>query len=261
LFQVEYACEAVKHGGASVGIVSKDFAVLASIRRSESELASYIQKIFRVDDHIGLAISGLIPDGRAAVQTLRQECLDHKWRYESPIPVGRLAAMISDENQARTQGSSGRPTGVGLLIIGYDATGPHLYETSPAGTFYEYRAQAIGARSQSSKTYLENNVDSFADMGLNDLIVHAVRALKGAAQTKLTSSNVSIGFVGKNTKFTVLVDDDVAQYVASANDEAGDEADEMGVGGPAPAGGAGAGAAPQSGAAAAAAAVISDDDD
>jgi 20S proteasome subunit alpha 6 len=40
-------------------------------------------------------------------------------------------------------------------------TGPHLYEFSPSGTAFEYYAHSIGARSQSAKTYLEKNYESF----------------------------------------------------------------------------------------------------
>ena len=36
-----------------------------------------------------------------------------------------------------------------------------MYETDPAGNYYEYKAQAIGDRSQSGRTYLERNYDSF----------------------------------------------------------------------------------------------------
>jgi 20S proteasome subunit alpha 6 len=41
-----------------------------------------------------------------------------------------------------------RPYGVGLLVAGYDTKGPHLYNTCPSGNYYEYKATAIGARSQ-----------------------------------------------------------------------------------------------------------------
>lgn len=44
-------------------------------------------------------------------------------------------------------------------------TGPHLFEFSPAGTAFEYYAHSIGARSQSAKTYLEKNFESFEDGG------------------------------------------------------------------------------------------------
>ncbi len=159
--QVEYACEAVKQGSASVGISTRDYVVLASLRRAESNLASYTKKISKIDDHVGAAISGLIPDGGTQIDFLRQECMEEKWRYESPMPIGRLVTALSDKNQVYTQRNEKRPVGVGLLIAGYDYSGAHLFETSPSGNFYEYRAQAIGMRAQAAKTYLEKNIDTF----------------------------------------------------------------------------------------------------
>ena len=62
-----------------------------------------------------------------------------------------------------TQEYGRRPYGVGLLVIGQDKQGPHLYEFSPSGNSYEYYAMSIGARSQSAKTYLEKHYESFMD--------------------------------------------------------------------------------------------------
>ena len=62
-----------------------------------------------------------------------------------------------------TQEYGRRPYGVGLLVIGQDKQGPHLYEFSPSGNSYEYYAMSIGARSQSAKTYPEKHYESFMD--------------------------------------------------------------------------------------------------
>src|SRR5947209_11386885 len=59
IHQIEYAMEAVKQGSACVGLKSKNFAVLAALKRSSSELGSYQKKVFRIDDHLGIAIAGL----------------------------------------------------------------------------------------------------------------------------------------------------------------------------------------------------------
>lgn len=64
------------------------------------------------------------------------------------MPVGRLVRQVADKHQVCTQRSWKRPYGVGLLVGGYDKTGPHLYNTCPSGNYYEYKAMAIGARSQ-----------------------------------------------------------------------------------------------------------------
>jgi 20S proteasome subunit alpha 6 len=55
---------------------------------------------------------------------------------------------MSDRAQVCTQRSWKRPYGVGLLTAGYDKAGPKLYYVCPSGNFYDYKAMAIGARSQ-----------------------------------------------------------------------------------------------------------------
>lgn len=68
--------------------------------------------------------------------------------YDTAFPVGRLVRQLADKSQMGTQRYSKRPFGIGLLIAGYDSTGPHLFQTCPSANFYEYHAIAIGARSQ-----------------------------------------------------------------------------------------------------------------
>ena len=88
--------EAVKQGAACVGLRSSTHAVLATLKRSASALASYQRKIFRVDDHMGIAIAGLNADGRVLCRFMRSECLSHKFVFESPLPVGRLVAEVGE---------------------------------------------------------------------------------------------------------------------------------------------------------------------
>lgn len=64
IHQVEYAMEAVKLGSATVGLKSKDYAVLIALKRATSELSSHQQKILRVDDHIGISMAGITADAR-----------------------------------------------------------------------------------------------------------------------------------------------------------------------------------------------------
>jgi 20S proteasome subunit alpha 6 len=87
---------------------------------------------------------------------------------------------------------------VGLLVAGVDETGPHLFEFQPSGMTQEMVACAIGARSQMARTYLERNLDAFAECGREELVKHGLRALKESlAQDKeLTVENTSVGVVG-----------------------------------------------------------------
>lgn len=97
---------------------------------------------------------------------MRSECLNHKFVYESALQTSRLISNVADKHQAATQSYVRRPYGVGLLVIGYDRTGPHLYQTCPTGNYHEWYAMALGARSQAAKTYLERNYETFNE-GMN----------------------------------------------------------------------------------------------
>lgn len=78
------------------------------------------------------------------------------------MPVGRLARQVADKAQVATQRSWKRPYGVGLLVAGYDKSGAKLFYNCPSGNFYEYKANAIGARSQVGSRVWSSRVESRA---------------------------------------------------------------------------------------------------
>lgn len=223
LHQVEYAMEAVKQGSAAVGLRSSTHVVMATLKRSASELASYQKKLSVIDDHVGVAIAGLTADARVLSRFMRNECLNHKFVYDEPAPLSRLALSVANKCQISTQRASKRPFGVGLLICGYDEKGPHLFQTCPSGNYYEYLATAIGSRSQSGRTYLERTFETYKDCSLDELLKHAVLALRetvsSAKDTELTPENTAISIVGKDHKYTIYEDEAVAKYLAVLDDD------------------------------------------
>ncbi|XP_061353349.1 proteasome subunit alpha type-1-B-like [Gastrolobium bilobum] len=214
LFQVEYAMEAVKQGSAAIGLRSKTHVVLACVNKSNSELSSHQKKIFKVDDHIGVAIAGLTADGRVLSRYMRSECINHNYTYESPLPVGRLVVQLADKAQVCTQRSWKRPYGVGLLVGGLDETGAHLYYNCPSGSYFEYQAFAIGSRSQAAKTYLERRFENFMGSSREDLIKDALIATRESLQgEKLRSSVCTVAVVGVGEPFHILDQETVQQLI------------------------------------------------
>jgi len=198
-----------------LGLCSKKHVILAAVKRSHNILSSYQEKIFEIDSHMGIAISGLTSDARALAMHMRLECLNYRFAHAAPIITGRLVSEVAEMHQRRTMQSWSRPYGVGLLVAGYDANGPHLYETDPSGVYSEYYAIAIGARSQSSRTYFEHHMSSFKEASLEELTLHALRALQGSANdTALTNENVSIAIIGENYPFEILSKEKMDPYLA-----------------------------------------------
>jgi 20S proteasome subunit alpha 6 len=201
IFQIEYAQEAVKQGSVVVGVVSKTHAVLVALKRNAEELSSYQKKVIGIDEHIGIALAGLASDARVLSNFMKQQSLASKMTYGRPIPLERIVSQIGDRAQIKTQLYGRRPYGVGLLIAGVDATGPHLFEFQPSGMTQEMIACAIGARSQMARTYLERHLEEFEGASRDELVKHALRALKESlSQDKeLTVENASVGVIGTST--------------------------------------------------------------
>ena len=69
---------------------SNTHVVLGALNRAQSELASYQRKIFKLDDHMGIAMAGLNADGRVLTKYMRAECIDHKC---APPPAAASLGM------------------------------------------------------------------------------------------------------------------------------------------------------------------------
>lgn len=216
LHQVEYAMEAVKLGSATVGLKNKEYAVLIALKRAASELSAHQKKIILIDEHMGMSIAGLTADARMLSRYMRTECLNYRYSHDAPLPVGRLITAVGNKMQICTQRYDKRPLGVGLLVAGYDDQGPHIFQSCPSANYFDCRAMAIGARSQSARTYMEKHLTSLNDCDINELVAHGLRALRDTLPNELdlNNKNVSIAIVGANHPFKVYEDNDLAPYLA-----------------------------------------------
>ena len=84
LFQVEYAIEAVRRGTTAIVVRNKNSVVFAVEKKSselqEQSLGS--EKIFKIDDHIGVAIAGLTADARVLIDRARIQAQVNLLNYD-----------------------------------------------------------------------------------------------------------------------------------------------------------------------------------
>lgn len=214
LYQVEYAREAVKRGTTAVGIKAKDGVVLIVDKRVSSKLleASSIEKIFKIDEHIGVASSGLVGDARALVDRARVECQINRISYDEPIEVEALSKKLCDHMQTLTQYGGIRPYGTALLIAGVSDGESRLYETDPSGTLLEYKATGIGIGRPAVMKVLEEEYNPESE--IEDVIMLGLKALHSATEGKFDVDQVEIGIIEKATPlFRKMSREEVASYV------------------------------------------------
>lgn len=66
-----------------------------------------------------------------------------------------------------------RPFGVSILIAGYDeVNGPALYQVDPTGSYFAWKASAIGKNMINAKTFLEKRYNE--EMELEDAVHTAI---------------------------------------------------------------------------------------
>lgn len=217
LHQVEYAMEAVKQGSATLALKSARSVLLVALKRSQNELTAHQKKIQKLDGHLALSMAGLLSDGRILARNIEAEAIDHRYAFNKPLPLANIIQMIEDKSQARTQGYGSRPFGVGLLIAALDAKGPHIVQTCPSGLICEYKAAAIGARSQSARTYLQRHIGEFAAASDEELIQHGLLALR---ETLPNDANLD----AKNTSIALLTAGPDGEAKISVHDDDEDEA-------------------------------------
>jgi 20S proteasome subunit alpha 6 len=213
ILQVDNAMKAVQQGMPTVGLHSDTHAVIACVMHSPSEFSSFQPKIFKIDEHLGVAISGLTADGRGLCKLLRNECLDHRFVYGTEARAIQLADTVAVRSQSKTQKYGRRPYGVGLLLIGAGNDGARLFETCPSGQHWEYEAQAIGRRAQAAKTYLEQHLKEFKSAEKGALIRHALAALRDCRAKEDTGLEcLAVGVVGIDDPFVILEGEALEPY-------------------------------------------------
>ena len=208
LLQVEYARQAVKKGPTSLGIRVQDAVILGAVKTSAPLLAEDShKKIYEVDDHIGVAMSGLIADARDLVELARVKAQVNKITYGNPVSVSTLTKYVADRKHVVTQYAGVRPFGVGFLIGGVDETGAKLFETDPSGTVIEWVAQAIGRGAEKAKKALEK--DYKPKMSVDDAVKLALEALK-TGEKETGGKDMEIAIVRMN-EFKRLSDAEMAK--------------------------------------------------
>ncbi len=214
LFQIEYAREAVKRGTTSVGIVSKEGVIFAVDKKVKSKLVvpTSIEKIFKIDDHIGTASSGLVADARRLVDIARRQAQVNKLQYHEPISVTGLAKYIGDLEQMYTQSGGIRPFGISLIIGGVSDDECRIYETDPSGALVEYKATAIGfGRDKALELFEEKYTD---ELTIDEAIDLAIEGIYKATDGKVADDSVEISVIDKETaQYRKLESDEIDVYL------------------------------------------------
>ncbi|MCX8165148.1 MAG: archaeal proteasome endopeptidase complex subunit alpha [Acidilobaceae archaeon] len=225
LYQVRYAFEAVKKGWTSLGVKSLHGVVLAAEKRKLSTLLDVadIEKIYKVDDHVGVAFAGMGSDGRVLIDYVRVIAVRHRLVYGEQATVEYLSKAVADIKQAYTQHGGVRPFGVALIFGGVNPGGQvKLYRTDPGGQYLSYKAVAIGIGDSYVSAFFEKNyredlsVDAMIELSIEALVRSRLSGGDEKKETLLPAFHelVEVGYVdAKERSYAKLSPSEIAEFV------------------------------------------------
>ena len=171
-----------------------------------------------------MVYSGMGPDYRVLVDRARKVShTGYKRIYNEYPPTRILVQDVARVMQEATQSGGVRPYGVSLLVAGWDEGvlpegeeaevevvgedgekkkvggktggilkgGPMLYQVDPSGSYFPWKATAIGKSATTAKTFLEKRYTE--GLELEDAVHIALLTLKETIEGEMNGETIEIG--------------------------------------------------------------------
>jgi 20S proteasome subunit alpha 1 len=223
-FFLEYAFKAVKEGGVSIiGVRSLNGVVLLSQKKVPDKLydPTSITHLFKINDGLGCACTGMIADAKAQVQRARVEASNFKYKNGYDIPVNYLAKRVANVAQVYTQHAFMRAFGIISLFGGIDpVSGPQLFKCDPSGHYLGYKAVAAGYKEQEATNFLEKKIKSYPNgLSLKEAIETALLALQTVVGSDLKPTDLEMAIITTETnRFVTLNENEIEQHLTALSD-------------------------------------------
>ena len=174
-------------GTTTCGIRTKDVVILAA--ETKSTMGNLVvskedKKIYPIEDRIAVTTSGSVGDLQQLIRIVKAEISLYK--LESEVTVNAVVTLISNILQS----SRFFPYLVGLIVGGYDSTGPRIFGIDAIGGVTEDKYMASGSGSPLVYGILEKEYKE--GMSKEEAIKLAVESIKAARERDVYSGGKKI---------------------------------------------------------------------
>lgn len=203
--------ENMKTGTTTLGVVAENGVVLAADNRATMghlKVSKQAQKVFKIDDTIGLTIAGSVGDAQKLVRVMRSQLKLYKLETKE-LSVKGTSTLLSNILHS----SKMMPFMNQFIVGGIDDDGGVVYDLDPMGGLMPYREfTATGSGSTMAYGVLEDSYDESVD--LEEATKIAVRALEAAMERDTASGDgMDIVQIDEDDGFTKLDDDEIEAHM------------------------------------------------
>jgi proteasome beta subunit len=172
-------------GTTTVGVVCTDGVILSSDTRvTMGYFVAHKQgkKIYQIDDHIAMTISGGVADAQYVVEVLKVNAKLYKLNNGRPMPIKSASRLVANVLFSARGGLMAQ-----ILVGGVDSTGPHVFSLDPFGSLTEEKCVATGSGSPIAYGVLEDKFKEGAT--IKEILPVVVRAVDSAMKRDIASGN------------------------------------------------------------------------
>lgn len=200
--------QVLKTGTTTVGLVCKDGVIMgADMRATMGHLISHkeTQKLFKIDEHMGFTIAGLVGDAQVLARWLTAEVELYRVKRGTPMSIKAASTLLANIMNQRKFA----PFYVQLLVGGVDQEGNHMYSLDAAGGSIPDRFVTTGSGSVFVYGVLE---DHYKDgMSIEEGLDLAVRGITAAMKRDSASGDgMMVASITQKDGFKLLTREDVA---------------------------------------------------
>ena len=182
---ISHEAELLK-GTTTIGLVCKDGVVLATERRATAGnlIANKMtQKLFKIDQNIGITVAGLVGDAQVLARYLKAEVSLYRLRRSAPLTAEGAATLLANI----LNGNRFYPYYAWLILGGVDARGGHVFSVDPAGGSIEDKYVSVGSGSTFAYGVLEEGYSR--EMSVSEGVDLALRGLTVAMKRDSASGD------------------------------------------------------------------------
>jgi proteasome beta subunit len=193
-------------GTTTIGIVAKDGVVLATERRATAGTMisnKQTQKLFRIDQNIGITIAGLVGDAQVLARYLKAEVSLYRLRRNALLSAEGAATLLANI----LSGNRYYPYYAWLIVGGVDAKGGHVFSVDPAGGCIEDRYVSVGSGSTFTYGLLEEGYTR--EISTSDAVDLALRGLTVAMKRDSASGDGYLVNVITAKEYHEFTDDEI----------------------------------------------------
>jgi len=178
--------ELILKGTTTVGVTCRDGVILGSDTRVT--MGFFVahhkgKKVYKIDDHLAMTISGNVADAQRAVDILKVNAQLYRLNVARPMPVGSAARLVSN----LLFSSRYAPLIAQVLVGGIDDSGPHIFSVDPFGSITEEKCVATGSGSPIAYGVLEDKYKQEAT--IKEMLPIVVRAIDSAMRRDAASGD------------------------------------------------------------------------